>query len=617
MRLGPVRVLALLALSLAACGLATDPSDMTGPEDGKDDGGGSSANARFLPAAEWSGRLILPTPAERRGSDGVWLEVENAPIKHAKLIGQRVWLKWRDTAENADRLARTVVDVQFDQRAKDSQAKGNVHPTRLDGWRDVGPLESLAGARPTDDVRVALAAPKLTGAGRQVVLEIDDEPTMIEGRRRALVTVVREVSRKDTELTLRVRHYSRKSAAFTGREEDMVFPRAKAKDAERAPMTSVDDLAKSPLNGDGWTVYGDFGADTRFRVEALEPRALFRLQPDRAVGGVAAALAYLGQDNWKDPTAQKGRASRVVVEPSAPAATSTPAGPLVARWHEGDRLLLIHLFGTVTRQPGETVGPLRPGHFSFGTATIAKDPFTDEPRLVVSYRQVYAHNGEAVLAGSHSFASYMGSLRRGWMFLRPISDVLLRFDAVAQPYDFAGLQVDAHAGLVHELEIMTARYRTGNGTGAALVTPATSCVQDSAHALFLALVRFDEEVQTNPTVKAWLAAHPDDPQSKRFAGLSELIDWLASFLSPVGIDRADWRASLDTLAAKDACPGALIGQLACGLTSYNTMFPRHAHDRLIQAMLERGASAWFLRTNQIGGVISGFDPLAPTSPTIP
>lgn len=598
----PCFILSLVALAACAA-LDADPAE----EDGGGKADGDRAG-RYLPVAEWSGRLILPDPDERRPGDGVWIAVENAPAPHQNLIGHKLWLGWRNTPSNADRLARTVIDIRFDQRARDSQAQGNVHPTRLDGWRQVGPLESLAGARPVDDVRVELRAPEVVGSGSQASLLVADEPRLLEGRRTALVTVVREVSHDDRSARLRVRHYDPEAGAFTGPEVDMVFPRAAAKDAQHAPMTSVDELAGSPLNADGWYVSGEFGDDGRFHAESLEPRALFRIEPDRVAGGRATALDYLATENWKDTPRRKGTAQRVFADATASPGSGAPA------WHEGDRFVVIHLFGAVSGQPGETAGPVRPGHFSFGTATIARDRFTDEQRFVVDYRQVYAHNGAAVLAGSHSWASYMGSLRRGWMYLRPISDVLLRFDPVTVPYDFGGLPFDALAGFVHELEIMTARYRSGNGTGAALVTPATSCVQDSAHALFVALAKFEERA-ADPRIASWLASHPAD--AERFGRLRSLIDWLGSYLSPFGIERSDWRASLGSTAITDGCPGSTPGQLACGLLSYNTMFPRHAHDRLIGELLDRGAAAWFLRTNQIAGVIRGFDPLAPTSPTIP
>jgi predicted Abi (CAAX) family protease len=182
----------------------------------------------------------------------VWIAVENAPAPHQDLIGHKVGLGWQNTASNPDRLARTVIDIHFDQRARDSQAKGNVHPVRLDGWRRVGPLESLAGARSVDDVRVDLRKPVVVGTGSQASLLIADEPRLVEGRRTALVAVVREVSHDASSARLRVRLYDPQDAAFMGPEVDMVFPRAAPIDAQHAPMTSVDDLASSPLNADGW-----------------------------------------------------------------------------------------------------------------------------------------------------------------------------------------------------------------------------------------------------------------------------------------------------------------------------------------------------------------------------
>jgi hypothetical protein len=47
-------------------------------------------------------------------------------------------------------------DLHFSADADYSRRQGKVVPERLNGWRKVGPLESLAGARPTDNMIVML-----------------------------------------------------------------------------------------------------------------------------------------------------------------------------------------------------------------------------------------------------------------------------------------------------------------------------------------------------------------------------------------------------------------------------------------------------------------------------
>jgi predicted Abi (CAAX) family protease len=50
-----------------------------------------------------------------------------------------------------------------------------------------------------------------------------------------------------------------------------------------------------------------------------------------------------------------------------------------------------------------------------------------------------------------------------------------------------------------------------------------------------------------------------------------------------------------------------------GLGSWRTMFPRKASDAIAQIFLKYGASAWVLRTNQVGGYDPEIEPIAPTT----
>ena len=51
------------------------------------------------------------------------------------------------------------MDVHFSDAALASWERGAIHPLRLEGWRQVTPLESLAGSRPRDDQLVRLRGP--------------------------------------------------------------------------------------------------------------------------------------------------------------------------------------------------------------------------------------------------------------------------------------------------------------------------------------------------------------------------------------------------------------------------------------------------------------------------
>ena len=110
----------------------------------------------YLPVAEWLGRLILPDVRERSEVGGVYLEVHLAPPAQSDLIGKKVYLRWSDRPDLQAYVNQVKTSIDFSEQAYRSIAQGVVLPTRLNHWRQVQALESLAGARPNDDVMVAL-----------------------------------------------------------------------------------------------------------------------------------------------------------------------------------------------------------------------------------------------------------------------------------------------------------------------------------------------------------------------------------------------------------------------------------------------------------------------------
>ncbi|TVS03393.1 MAG: CPBP family intramembrane metalloprotease domain-containing protein, partial [Cyanobium sp. PLM2.Bin73] len=148
----------------------------------------------YRPSAEWIGRLILPS-AEEAAADGdwVWIELEQAPSDRQELLGERLRLRWADQPE-LQRLVRLVTtDIVLGEPARRAAAAGDVVPTRLDGRRQVGPLQSLAGARALDDVTVRLDGVSV-GDGE---LRIARPPVQTSGRWTALVTVLDTASAPD------------------------------------------------------------------------------------------------------------------------------------------------------------------------------------------------------------------------------------------------------------------------------------------------------------------------------------------------------------------------------------------------------------------------------------
>jgi predicted Abi (CAAX) family protease len=129
----------------------------------------------YRPVGEWVGKLILPTFEQMRlPGDWSWLLVQHAPTQAQNLIGQVVRLEWKNKPELNSYVKSTTRDVRFTPGTIKSQNKGIVHPNRLDGRLHVGPLQSLAGAKPNDDMIVTLdSADVVAGSDGKPVLQID------------------------------------------------------------------------------------------------------------------------------------------------------------------------------------------------------------------------------------------------------------------------------------------------------------------------------------------------------------------------------------------------------------------------------------------------------------
>ncbi|MGK7927437.1 MAG: hypothetical protein AB4290_19715 [Spirulina sp.] len=80
-------------------------------------------------------------------------------------------------------------------------------------------------------------------------------------------------------------------------------------------------------------------------------------------------------------------------------------------------------------------------------------------------------------------------------------------------------------------------------------------------------------------------------------------------LMPLGSARADWQAGTYNLGS--CLEDRPLKNLSIGLASWRTLLPRLASDTIAKIFLERGATVWVLRTNQVGGWDPDIEPLAP------
>ena len=531
----------------------------------------------YRPTAPWIGRLILPSAAEAAATPGdwVWIELEQAPPGQEPWIGSQRRLAWADRPDLQRIVAAVTVDVRFGENARRVEAAFNVVPSRLDGRNQVGPLQSLAGARPVDDVTVALEDVSLAADG----LRIARPPLQVSGRWQALVQLLEAPAAAGDDL-VRVRHFDPVSGRFEGPEDRIRIPQLPPDRFGRQAF-NLPGLADSPLNTQGWRIQGAPAADGVFTVQALQPRALAALEPQRQLEGTAASLAHLRHASWSPQLSQPGSLHTTALVPDG----AVPPG-----WAVGERALLIHLFGGI----GGTEAEASPawtttGHFAFGEAEVVRDAVSGEPRLAIRYHQIYANNPNGIVAGSQDWSAYAGNLQRGWQGSRPFSDVLVPLE---------GRTLDA---LALQAEILAARYRSGDGGGVAMVTASTSCVQDSSQALWIAI----QQLRQGP-------AAPDltPAQQRRLARLGDALD---RWLTPFGRPRADWRQN--EFRSLGMGSGGFESSQSLGdvLLSWNSMLPRRAHDAMVTDILRAGLPVGLIRTNQIPSAAPRLLPVEPTA----
>lgn len=588
----------------------------------------TAARQFYQPVGLWTGRLILPAFEQRRLEDSVLFEVHSAPPACEKLVGKTVWLRWRNDPKVREFVSAVTRDVCFTQKAINSEKAGNVHPHRLNNWQRVGPLESLAGARPQDDMIVMLKDAQVVrdGSSGWLALEIGGEPVQISGRICALVTILRpEVKGSDRFL---VRHYNRTSGQFDGPFEMIRIPQVPP-DPQGVPRSTNRLIEKSPVNGDGWYIYGERDGDGVFVTRAIEPREIVRVgagelsvpalpayaekpapAPDEVRLGLLACQRYLLWDNWINTPARKGTAKTVLLAPE-----SESEREAISRWKEGDTAIVMHAFGGIGGKKGDPITfGIVTGHFAYGLAHVVRDSLTGELRFDIEYRQIYAHNPDGIVAGRIKWCNYLGDLQRGWLGNRPVCDFIIKFDAITKDYDFGGIKLSPMEEFCWQLDVMAARYRIGDGTGASVVTPVTSCVQDSNQALYATIQRMQEKRKSNPHIQNWLVSHADDEQTVRFWKLVELAHSLEINLVPLGVVVPDWREKVDKLAgiSKNGEEN-LRSTVIKVVTTWRTMVPRRAHDTIAGILLQHGAALWAIRTNQVGGFDPEIEPLAPTT----
>ncbi len=564
--------------------------------------------ALFRPIGEWMGRLILPAKDARSRVRGCLLEVHHAPATYAHLVGQTIPLRWTLDTLEVKRLVRAVTqDVNFSADAEHAfKYEGMVLAHRVNRWRQVDPLESLAAGHPIDDITVMMGAVDVgTDSDGTAVLYTHYQPVEITGRYYALVQFIAPVGTEQ----YRVRHFNRATRRFDGPEAVLSTPPTiLAKDYGSYP-SSLHRVEHSPCNEQGWYVYGTQNTAGQFVVQAWMPRGLMRLQPDRVVFGEKNIYRHIRKETWTNIAAKKGQISSVLGTPRDNGSAEAIQGA-IADWQEGDRALVLHTYGGIGGKQKEPAAatPIFFGHFAFGVAEVIRDPLADELRFDIRYYQVYTQNTDGLVAGTLHWSRYLGNRQLGWLGNRPTCDIVLKLPCFTEDYDLAGDRRSPLRRMEAFLMAMTARYRIGDGTGATYVGPANNCSQDSNQALFAAIQQMERVIGENESrLRQWADKNPQ--QAQRFRDLLMFGKDLKQTLQPFGKPRADWETNEFNLGT--TLEDKPLENLVMGLTSWRTLLPRKASDTVASVFLKYGATAWILRTNQVGGYDPDIEPVAP------
>lgn len=514
------------------------------------------------------------------------MEVQYAQEPFAHLISQTVRLRWDRVGETDQRFRSVTRSVEFDEDALRYIEKGFVLPERVNHWQDVNPFESLAGAYPVDEMIVRLPEPVVVDETPEdngpPILYLSREPLQTTGRFYALVQFLSPENGATDQERWRVAHFRRETGVFDGPQETVLLLETMPDEHDVHPAVSHG-ISDSPANEEGWYIYGALNRDGVFVVQSLMPRALMRLRPQQTRPASPEETAFYDPREWRKQ-APPGTFASLLLYPKGVSPEEE-----VARWQEGDTALVVHLYGRYLRkdQPWMRLA-LVWGHFAFGVARVVREPLTGELRFDIEYHQVYVDGEEGIISGTHHWTRYTGDRQFGFMGTHPIQDVLIRLDCFTEPYPLSATMRSPLAELSTELEKMEARYRIADGRGGTRISASNNCSQDSNQALYAALKHIDNALRSRPS-----------EQTGRAEALDSLKNDLKHKLLPFGAARADWEENLPTIGS--SLSENLVSSLSMAARTWNTVLPSIAARSLVKTFLQHGATAWTLRTHNVGG----------------
>jgi predicted Abi (CAAX) family protease len=546
----------------------------------------------------WTGRLIMPKANERKSDGGVWFEVYDAP--GGKTFNEPIWLNWNSSsAWLTDYNKRTRVNIRISDadlaRVRNSK---DVVPERLSGLSQVSFLESLAGARPdslmdtingkptSDSIEVLITEAKLSGN----TLTLNSEPVQITGRYVSLLKFIK----KTGDLSYSAKSWS--GGSFNS-DVEVTYQPPRKNPLESASQPTMEGIEKFSANSDGWYAFGDL-INGKLEVRALEPRSAMRMdRPSTHTDG----KRYIDKENFARINQLKGQLNTAVINKSGN-----------FNYPKNTQGIVVHIFGGISGKDGDPpINLIRPyygGHFAFGVAKVVKDPFTGQDKLDIEYRQIYGNGPDGVTSGAIKWHNYSGSLFRGWMYARAISDAIIWHPSLSSTYKLGSTSIQPIQGILRELDVMGARFRSGDGHGVAKVIASKSCVQDSNQAAFISMSKFLAELKAFGDSEESLIKAANGQQLLELKKIAE--DYRDDVIRFAAL-REDWREAVTAEIASTKPPLEGIKGLLAAIQSGTVLTPDIAYKKILSIFYNQNATIWFVRTNQIGGYKPDISPTAP------
>lgn len=559
------------------------------------------ADSLVKPTSEWTGTLTLPDPSARRPDGGVWIQIKNSPV--ASLKGKTLWLSYGDASSSvsAREFYRQFLDVNFTQSAFDQMVQNKVIlATRVNGWKKVSPLESLAAALPTGQIHVTLETPSYDG--NQVI--VHSEPILIAGHEMIFVRFNKTLAGNQYEVS----HYDSTTKTFSGPKSviRLTGPSFLQDDHTIGPV-AWSGIESFPQNPQGWMIFGNRESDGTFDALAAEPTSLFSTTAGFSeIQDQQKMLDFFNGTHWAIRNRNlQGTERKTAIEFGA---------SLPQLFTLGTKFLLIHVFGGSQAVSPMKIGPISfySGHFAYGTAQVVPHPFTGEPKIDVVYNQIFASNANFVVAGRNAYHLYANDTSREIGVVRPFSDVLVPLPELFHTYQLGNQSLDVEALLQTQFSLMQGWYRIGAGTGVAIVEPYSSCVQDSTQVMLNSIWNLKQMTEQDP-IKSWIKANPKNSEVILFKSLLDFAqranDKLGGNSNPIDLIMGLQNHSYLPAIFRDPANVNPLEFLGLTLRTLSTAVPRATQDRLIEEVLERRRSMILLDTFDTLGHSPAYAPI--------